>query len=266
LNHPETTVYTFYVRLFLAVSTRSKNQGRVKYPSLSQRFPHKSLFSMRTLFILIALCCGFSLSAQIGVIANANFNDTRSTYLDGVVGANPLELENGWEVGLNYWFRLPQKRVEFMPTIYFANTEFTGDRDDGYQGFSEVGVQFKVNVYPFDFGGDCDCPTFGKQGPQLQKGFFLQVSPGYALYMPEDSFVEYENKSGFTMGVAVGLDIGLSNLVTITPVAGIRYGFSPYAEVFYADMNGQPEGIDDPSLTTFQAGLQVSFRFDHRKF
>jgi hypothetical protein len=218
---------------------------------------------MRTLITLIALCCGLSVSAQLGVVANANFNDTRSTFFDGQEGPDPQELENGWEVGLNYWFRLPQKRIEFMPTVYYAATEFTGGLG---QGFTEAGFQFKVNIYPFDFGGDCDCPTFGKQGPQLQKGFFFQVAPGYALYMPEDSFVEYENKSGFTMAAAVGLDIGLSNLVTITPVAGIRYGFSSYADVFYTDVNGQPFGTDDPSLTTFQAGLQVSFRFDHRKY
>lgn len=218
---------------------------------------------MRTLFTLLALCCGLSLSAQIGVIANANFNTTRSTFTDGLESADPLELENGWEVGLNYWFRLPTRRVEFMPTVYYAQSSFTGNRD---QGFAEAGFQFKVNIYPFDFGGDCDCPTFGKQGPQLQKGFFFQLSPGYALYMPEDSFVEYENKSGFTIGGGIGLDIGLSNLVTITPMAAVRYGLSPYADVFYTDVNGQPLGIDDPSLTTFQAGLQISFRLDHRKY
>jgi hypothetical protein len=150
-----------------------------------------------------------------------------------------------------------------MPTVYYGTTTFTGDQD---LGFSEAGFQFKVNVYPFDFGGDCDCPTFGKQGPQLQKGFFIQLSPGYALYMPEDIISEFGNKSGFTMGGGVGLDIGLSNLVTITPVAALRYGFSSYADVPYVDVNGDAIGIDDPSLTTFQVGLQVSFRLDHRKY
>jgi hypothetical protein len=218
---------------------------------------------MRTLLTLIALSCGLTLSAQLGVIANANFNDTRSTFFDGREGGAPLELDNGWEVGLNYWFRLPQKRVEFMPTVYFGTTKFTGIQD---QGFSEAGIQFKVNVYPFDFGGDCDCPTFGKQGPQLQKGFFFQLAPGYALYMPEDNNIVFENKSGFTLAGAMGLDIGLSNLVTLTPVAGVRYGFSSYADIPYTDVNGEEIGTDDPSLTTFQVGLQVSFRFDHRKY
>ena len=218
---------------------------------------------MRIFLTATALLFALSLTAQFGVIANANFNDIRSTFFDGVEGADPLELENGWEVGLNYWFRLPQKRVEFMPTIYFGTTKFAGAQD---QGFSEAGFQFKVNVYPFDFGGDCDCPTFGKQGPHLEKGFFVQLSPGYALYMPEDGSIEFENKSGLTFGGGIGLDIGLSNLVTITPIAGIRYGFSPIADVPYTDVNGEPNGIDNPSLTTFQAGLQVSFRLDHRKY
>ena len=171
--------------------------------------------------------------------------------------------DNGYEVALNYWFRLPTKRVEFLPTVYYSTA--SGELD-----WTQYGVQFKTNIYPFDFGTDCDCPTFGKQGPQLQKGLFLQLAPGVARHqyeLPAPGLTISESSVGFTMAGALGLDIGVSNLLTLTPSAGIRYadlGVNPYE---YSDNTGMDRGADRSShLLTTQLGLQLTFRLDKKRY
>lgn len=218
---------------------------------------------MRNQFTFFLLFFTLTLSAQLGVSGSANFHQARTTFFDGLENANPYELETGWEVAVNYWFRLPTKRVEFLPTVYYAKA----NSNDFFQNsVTEIGIQAKVNIYPFDFGGDCDCPTFGKQGPQLQKGFFVQFAPGFAMYQPKSSQLETENRSGVTFGLGMGLDIGLSNFMTLTPILAARYGFTPYTDVQFTDVNGMNIGTDQPELTTFQAGVLISFRFDHKKY
>ncbi|MEM1221080.1 MAG: hypothetical protein AAGH79_19320, partial [Bacteroidota bacterium] len=168
---------------------------------------------MRILLFCLSLCFSGLLSAQFGVATFANFQSNDWTF---PVDDNSPSLLNeiGGEVAVHYWFRLPKKRVEFQPTLYFGST--SGNGFDG--GMKEFGFQFKTNIYLFDFGTDCNCPTFGKQGPSLQKGFFVQLSPGYAIYDLEIPTANLENTSGFTFGGGVGIDFGLSNLLTITPI------------------------------------------------
>lgn len=150
-----------------------------------------------------------------------------------------------------------------MPTLYYGFAKFS---DDPKWGLHEAGFQFKTNIYLFDFGGDCDCPTFGKQGAQLQKGFFLQLSPGYTYYQTENIFAsEAQKNTGFTLGAGMGLDIGLSNLLTLTPLVAVRRGFGTYSNLNVSDIVGDSY-FDETKLTTFQAGLQLSFRFDHKKY
>lgn len=210
------------------------------------------------------------IQAQIGITSNVNFHGVRTNENTSQSGFDPYEeLDTGWEIAVNYWFRLPGKRVEFMPTLYYGFTRFDENFTSGLnEGLHEAGFQFKTNIYPFDFGGDCDCPTFGKQGPQLQKGFFLQLSPGFTYYRTENVFVqeaEAQEHTGFTLGAGIGLDIGLSNFLTLTPLVAVRRGFGVYSKVNVSDMVGTLY-YDEDKLTTFQAGLQLSFRFDHKKY
>ena len=219
---------------------------------------------IRNYLLFFILSCTFSLYAQLGVQVTANFNQASDVFLPGIGDIEVEEFEVGNEIALNYWFRLPKQRIEFLPTLYYADSKIEGTNTS----LKEYGAQLKVNIYPFDFLGDCDCPTFGKQGPQLQKGFFLQFAGGYTLYDSE-AFVEtpsFDNGSGLTFGGGIGLDIGLSNLFTLTPIAGIRFGTSPYDNRIFTDDNGQELDVDGPKLTTFQVGLQVYFRRDHKKY
>lgn len=216
---------------------------------------------MRILLLCLSLSFSSLLSAQFGATAFANF---QSNDWDIPQGENiPSTLKDiGGELAVHYWFRLPKKRVEFQPTLYFGSTQ--GDGFDG--SLKELGFQFKTNIYLFDFGTDCNCPTFGKQGPSLQKGFFIQLSPGYALYNFNAATADIENTSGFTFGGGAGIDFGLSNLLTITPIASFRYATQPYFENDVLDVNGQVIGVGGPKLFTYQLGLQATFRIDKRRY
>jgi hypothetical protein len=222
---------------------------------------------MRLFVFTLILLSSLSAHAQFGVQVSTNFNQAQNIFPAGSIAVEEdVDFSIGTEVALNYWFRLPKQRIEFLPTIYYARSGF--ENSDAH--LAEYGAQMKVNVYPFDFLGDCDCPTFGKQGPQLQKGLFLQVSGGYALYDLNSGLgfdlANQENSQGATFGGAIGIDFGLSNLVTLTPVAGVRFGTSPYTDSGFANVSGIITDVERSNLTTFHAGLLVSFRFDHKRY
>jgi len=203
-------------------------------------------------------------SAQIGIKGSFNIYSSPLDVIVNNADNNLPTVDNAPEIALNYWFRLPTKRVEFMPTIFFSSTSTSNTTNK----LNMYGAEMKVNVYPFDFGGDCDCPTFGKQGPHLEKGLFLQLSGGYARYEPSGVFETaiVANGQGAIFGAGVGVDFGLSNLITLTPMASFRRGPGLYEGIPFTDENDEPLAFGKKSLTTYQLGLQLSFRFDHKKY
>lgn len=213
---------------------------------------------MRNLQLLFFFVVTATIYGQVGVAGFYNINSVSSGSNDSQID---VPYDNGYEVAINYWFRLPKKRVEFLSTLYYASG---GDNLNA----SEFGFQFKTNFYIFDFGTDCDCPTFGKQGPQLQKGFFVQLSPGFASYHQEfaGGMVE-SNNLALTLGGALGVDIGITNLLTLTPIVGLRYSLTDISDIEYTDEQGTPTETDaSVRLTTIQLGLQATFRFDKKRY
>ncbi|MFT7120886.1 MAG: hypothetical protein ACJAZ9_001064 [Neolewinella sp.] len=220
---------------------------------------------MRNLIVLLLTLTSFTLSAQFGASAFFNTHETRSNFSDVLPESEATisELNSGYEVALHYWFRLPKNRIEFQPTAYYASA-----KSEALNGkFNEVGFQFKTNIYLFDLEGDCGCPTFGKQGPALQKGIFLQLSPGYARYTFNQGLgLEDVNNNGFTLGGGIGWDLGVSNLLTITPFAGVRYGLGKYSDSLLTDVNGERLGLVETKLTTVQLGITATFRLDEDRY
>ncbi len=211
----------------------------------------------KTLLLPVALLFGLSLSAQVGITTLYNFNDARQSVDNGTFQELSPIYENGPELALNYWFRLPKNRVEFLPTVYYTTA---GDRVK----WSEYGFQFKTNIYVFDLATDCDCPTFGKQGPQLDKGFFLQLSPGVARHGLRGTPADGQSTS-FTLGAGMGIDFGVSNLLTITPLVSFRHHFGNFYESDFIDADNQPVEYRN-RLTSYQVGLQATFRFDKKRY
>ncbi|OAV45352.1 hypothetical protein [Lewinella sp. 4G2] len=216
---------------------------------------------MRIFLLLLVLCCSVPAAAQFGVSAFYNVNNLDVPQNDAWPEGRYADLDNGPELQLNYWFRLPNQRIEFQPTLFFSRA---GLRESNQSTtYSSIGLQMEVNVYPFDFGGDCDCPTFGKQGPALQKGFFIQGSAGFAIDVLGSSLFDNAG-GGLVYGGGAGLDIGISDLITLTPTATIRRS-DPYRNIALVDQNGEDAGTPN-KLLTYQLGLQATFRFDHKRY
>ncbi|MEM9835781.1 MAG: hypothetical protein AAF828_04735 [Bacteroidota bacterium] len=240
---------------------------------------------MRSLFIgLLALIMTQTATAQFGVsVLHQSSQDgyqTSATPNGGTFGS-------GFEVGADYWFRLKNKRIEFLPTFSYGryaetypelrfaeNIEVAGSGDFSFTS-QQIGFQFKTNFYLLDFGTDCDCPTFGKQGPALHKGFFVQLAPGIlyqSLTANYTAFAEEVKENQFipTVSLGLGLDFGVSNLITITPLVSYRFALTEQ------NWNGlYPERVLNPFLendlparrsSALQAGIRLGIRLDERRY
>ncbi|MEO6189490.1 MAG: hypothetical protein ABIO44_03070 [Saprospiraceae bacterium] len=127
----------------------------------------------------------------------------------------------GIQIGTEYWFRLKNYRVEFLPGIHLA-TDF--GKNSVYQNYEITDIQllglFPILLYPLSFKDDCNCPTFKKQGSKLNKGFHFILQPGMAVNrrnVNHDSITTSSTVLIPIVGIGAGLDFGLNRLLTLTP-------------------------------------------------
>ncbi len=241
---------------------------------------------MKNRFLLFFLLFSFSFSfSQVGVSGFYTLTDAPeweasvlSQYFD-----NAIEMENndfykeGFKVGIDYWFRLKKLRFEFLPELNYSRyTSYLGFNDpEEHQYQSNIlGFQFNTNIYLFDLTGDCDCPTFSKTDPIFKKGFFVQLSPGVAYLNNRFSGTrldEKENAIAFYAGIGVGLDLGISDFLTLTPIVRISRTFNANWKNIdeYASIDPNPTLVDgfsnQENLSNFNSielGLRIGLRFD----
>lgn len=174
----------------------------------------------------------------------------------------------GLEIGLDYRFKLSKIRIEFYPSISVSRQKQDVLLNSRLFKTQTRGLHFGLNsrIYPLDLEGDCDCPTWRKDGPTLEKGLFLQLSGGLSLYgfeltFPDDNVVIDNDTKGF-LGGGVGFDIGINDFLTITPQAMVHY----YPQLHWATFEqestlGIPEEqIDAGSeLLQYQFGIHLGF-------
>lgn len=218
----------------------------------------KDMIRNLSLLILLALpAIGFG---QFSLRTDALFGS--SELLDEVQIS-----QDGLYAGVEYHTRLKKKRLEFHPGIGYRFT-WPGDEYDG--SFSSIDLDLRTSIYPFDFGGDCNCPTFSKQGHLFKKGFFIEVAPGIGmqtfkrtegLQEPTDLFPIQSDQLIFKLGGAIGLDIGISDHFTLTPMLSLTW-LSP------ADWDGlHPDGsrvtLDDYSY--MGAGIRLTYIHDPKR-
>lgn len=180
---------------------------------------------MQRVILLLMLLVGGRLGAQVGI--SVGYESMSVPSYEQQFELNDPFLGKGYAVGIDYWLRLKNYRVEFFPELSFAQHR----RTDSVLFGNEVKFDFKryafslnTNIYPFDFLGDCDCPTFSKQNTFFKKGFFLQVSPSVARWQntwEQPAVSTKASSTTFGVGLGAGLDIGLSDFATITPF--VRY-------------------------------------------
>lgn len=211
--------------------------------------------------------------AQFGINAGYRWNNASDWVEQSDDNNQELELlGDGLSVGMDYWFRLKNIRIEFTPELNYSrfNNSFTDNREINSQFLS---LFFNTNFYLFDLFNDCDCPTFSKQSNLLQKGFFLQLSPGVSYlrndgitFNPENNLISFDKDSfTFSLGAAAGIDLGISDMITITPLVGLRY----FPEAEWENLNEFSRNVPRASVRSnvtsifqYHAGLRLGIRLD----
>lgn len=226
-----------------------------------------SLF--RSFVLAILLFAVVDASAQFGVRAKYNMNSFSEwdNYLENLSGDVDKVFPTNIELGLDYWFRLKNYRIEFMPEVAMGlKTSSSYPTNTSTANFSYFAFNLNTHIYLFDLEGDCDCPTFSKQGPSLNKGFFFSLSPGLVYSnkdVPEGNF--NSNQINFRIGLGIGYDLGISDLFTITPM--ISYHLTPgltYDGLTYI-YPPLPSNFPSTSLKQIQFQLRFGFRPDYVK-
>ncbi|MBP7185045.1 MAG: hypothetical protein KBA06_06025 [Saprospiraceae bacterium] len=238
---------------------------------------------MRFIFLIIITFLLTSQSkAQIGFHGAYTTLDA-AKWKEDITRSYDLTL-NGYKAGVNYWFRLKNKRIEFLPELSFSN--YTNEIAS--IGFNHQMLRFQlalpVLIYPFDFNGDCNCPTWSKQNKLFKKGLFFEFTPNVnsnnqslkrtVSVTSEPSYDKINISSigaGFRLGI--GLDIGVSDLITLTPY--YRYGFDfgndyfKFVDVANAIQNNTVFAesnltkIKSEKETINEMGLRIGMRFDY---
>ncbi|MCB0639363.1 MAG: hypothetical protein KDC54_22210 [Lewinella sp.] len=219
--------------------------------------------------------CSLLLILVLALPARAQFGFT-GQYLTGDapgwtarVGSGEPFLElpgDGWQAGVDYWFRLKNARIEFLPTLAYSRQAVPSAIFD--ENTDELIAQaghffFNVNIYPLDLRGDCDCPTWSKEGPTLEKGLFLQLSPGISYFNLTNAEGGGDGNLAANIGLGLGFDFGLSELITITPILQARYyprviwpAFEKGLPILFGELEAESE------LWQYTAGLRVGIRLD----
>lgn len=175
---------------------------------------------IRCCSLLLLLCFPLISYCQIGVNVRYLFGQSDILEQEEIS-------QNGVHAAAEYHFRLKNKRLEFHPGLGYRFT-FNSDAYQGYlTGFD---LDLATAIYPFDFGGDCDCPTFSKQGNLIKKGFFFELIPGLSYQTltrlrsepddPQNLPIRSKNLN-WKLGGAAGLDIGISEHYTLTPMFSV---------------------------------------------
>ncbi len=180
-------------------------------------------------------------------------------------------LKEGTAFGVDYWFRLKNYRIEFTPQLMYSRFTRNGPSPIVDINSNFYSLLFNTSFYALDMQGDCDCPTFSKDGNFFSKGFFFQVSPEL-VFMRNQFETEQRKYTGNDLsvgvGIGAGLDFGLSDFITVTPF--VRYSYYPNLE--WEDLHAilsvndppSPDAADNNNTDAVQLflGLRLGFRFD----
>ena len=205
-------------------------------------------------------------SGQIGLELATTHHNVNSEASNPVSGNNLDDAYQSFELGINYWLRLKNYRLEFLPGVklgFGQNKVAIGNIQD--LKFNELTAQINVTtqIYPFSFKDDCNCPTFKKTGNFFTKGFHFIIQPAYIFshrsFTPETE-AYLNNQQLFAIGLGAGLDFGLSKLWTLSP----SIIFAPVFGDHYLsqEVDGSRTSITHHALSI---GLKLMYRRDYKK-
>ena len=242
----------------------------------------RQYFQLTIIFFALVFI-GQSVSGQIGLRTKylKNGIDDNQTNFISKVGSIDDALSTGYGLGIDFWFRLKTKRVEFLPElgINYSQTSFETEITQYSLDYNYLYFNLNTRIYPMDFEGDCDCPTFSNQSTLIKKGFYFELSPGVGYYtshydssLPTVSNPEGETNTAtvdafsYKIGVAVGLDIGLSNLLTINPYAMYNYHFGREYDIPVGKLSTLIDSNSGNIMSQLELGLRFAIRFDAKNY
>lgn len=229
------------------------------------------------LFLLFALILPTQLHAQFGINAAYRFNNAPDLKIIKSFDGTNDEFEvlsNGFSIGMDYWFRLKNYRIEFLPELNYGQYNRNLQTDDETIALKSGAASFflNTNIYFLDLLGDCNCPTFSKQGPTINKGIFLQLSPGLTYWNQSYTSQSGDNEASnitFSIAAGLGVDIGITDLITLTPFGGLRY----YPEIEWTDLSVITDEYfllevkaEKSSLMQAYTGIRIGIRLDHENY
>ncbi len=183
--------------------------------------------------------------------------------------------QDGIQASLEYGFRLKEKRVEFHPGLGYRFSLAQPNFNGSMRSFD---LDFNTAIYPFDFAGDCDCPTWSKDGSLIKKGFFIEVSPGIAYQSLQRNFIVSDVAGGeleptdigssnllWKLSAGVGLDIGISEQLTITPMLTISMLSDAEWEGLNRYAYSQPTTLEIDDFSYLGAGIRLAYKPDPKR-
>ena len=179
-------------------------------------------YQFTIILILFILSWSNVSNAQIGIHSQYIIQDIPQLE---VPSYNNTTLNNLYSLGFSYWFRLKKVRWEISPTLYYSSQfQTSNDSEDAFSQNS-YSIHVQNNFYLMDFKNDCMCPTFSKQGEWIRKGLYVYGAPGFVINEFKINNLGLKKDSQFYGEVGVGIDIGLNNVITISPSLGYRQLF-----------------------------------------
>lgn len=230
---------------------------------------------MRFCLIGTLLLVGFLpfVNAQFGL--RMKYNNQSFSKWDNTIFAtnsNNQIFKTGYELGLDYWFRLKKRRVEFMPEIAYSTSKTSLNGLHNINDITLTGYHFNFNtqIYALDMEGDCDCPTFSKQGPSINKGLFFHFTPGLgyltsSTMLAGSTTLESNEVNSIVLraGIGIGLDIGINDLITITPIVSYYFHSAADWENIPTAESSPVNASANPRILQFT--LRAGFRPDYTK-
>jgi hypothetical protein len=203
--------------------------------------------------------CQFGLRTSYDVNSAKEWN----TFFSTINGPNTKIFDQSLSFTLDYWMRLPNKRIEFYPNISFRQAKSNLVQNDVDLSLRQVGIGLLTHVYILDLVGDCDCPTFSKQGTLMKKGLFLLAGTGVDYSQKAINQNYSDGNIDLKIIGGVGFDIGVNDLFTFTPFIQYQY----YPDISWHDMAiqfGQNINNVNSSFGLFQLGVRMGFRPDYK--
>ncbi len=216
-----------------------------------------------TVVVFSALMC----YGQVGIRANygmSNFEQFKDQAYLFESNKNASFLGSAIGFGIDYWFRLKKRRIEFLPELAYASFSKTSISNISYNAKS-ISFYFNTQIYLLDLAEDCDCPTFSKQGNTVKKGFFFHVSPAVKSFNLEGingSLTNSSNALTFGIRAGFGLDLGINDFATITPMFSYeRTSMAKWENMTSINEDNVSEDISS-NYSNLNFGLRFGMRFN----